>query len=80
MRAAMMTRLPPTVRLTGLGFYIAFCIVGGVFGGVELDRLLDTGRLFAVLGLFLGLALALAGGYALLMDVLKATKNKKEGQ
>lgn len=76
----MMTRLPPTVRLTGLGFYIALCIAGGVFGGLQLDGLLDTGRLFAVLGLFLGLALALAGGFALLMDVLKTTKDKKEGQ
>ena len=75
-----MTRLPPTVRLTGLGFFIALCIGGGVFGGVQLDRLLDSGRLFAILGLFLGLALALSGGYLLLMDVLKTNQGKKEGQ
>ncbi len=79
-RAAIMTRLPPTVRLTGLGFYIALCIGGGVFGGVQLDELLDTGRLFAVLGLFAGLAAALGGGYLLLLDVLKTDKDKKEGQ
>jgi hypothetical protein len=66
----MMTRLPPTIRLTGLGFYIAACIVGGVVGGLQLDRLLDTGRLFAMLGLFVGLAVAIAGGYLLLMEVL----------
>jgi hypothetical protein len=74
----MMTRLPPTVRLTGLGFYIAFCIVGGVFGGVQLDRVLDSGRLFAVLGLFLGLTLALVGSYLLLMEVLKTNSRRKE--
>ncbi len=79
-RAGIMTRLPPTVRLTGLGFYIAICIGGGVFGGVQLDELLDTGRLFAVLGLFAGLAAALGGGYLLLLDVLKTNKDKKEGQ
>ncbi len=79
-RAAIMTCLPPTVRLTGLGFYIALCIGGGVFGGVQLDELLDTGRLFAVLGLFAGLAAALGGGYLLLLDVLKTNKDKKEGQ
>ncbi len=79
-RAAEMTRLPPTVRLTGLGFYIALCIGGGVFGGVQLDEWLDTGRLFAVLGLFAGLAAALGGGYLLLLDVLKTNKDKKEGQ
>jgi hypothetical protein len=66
----MMTRLPPTIRLMGLGFYIAACIVGGVVGGLQLDRLLDTGRLFAVLGLFVGLAVALSGAYLLLMEVL----------
>ncbi len=54
----------------GLGFYIAACIVGGVIGGLQLDRLLDTGRLFAVLGLFVGLAVALSGAYLLLMEVL----------
>jgi hypothetical protein len=75
-----MTSLPPTVRLTGLGFYIALCIGGGVFGGVQLDGLLDTGRLFAILGLFAGLAAALGGGYLLLLDVLKTNKDKKEGQ
>lgn len=66
----MMIRLPPTIRLMGLGFYVAACIVGGVVGGLQLDRLLDTGRLFAMLGLLVGLAVALAGGYLLLMEVL----------
>ena len=66
----MMIRLPPTIRLMGLGFYVAACIVGGVFGGLQLDHLLDTGRLFAVLGLFVGLAVAFAGGYVLLMEAL----------
>ena len=66
----MMTRLEPTIRLMGLGFYIAACIVGGVVGGLQLDRLLDTGRLFAVLGLLVGLTVALLGGYLLLMEVL----------
>ncbi len=80
MRAAMMTRLPPTVRLTGLGFYLALCIVGGVFGGAQLDGLLDTGRLFAVLGLFLGLVLGLGGSFILLLEVLKTNTDKKEGQ
>jgi hypothetical protein len=75
-----MDRLPPTVRLTGLGFYLALCISGGVFGGVQLDEWLDTGRLFAVLGLLLGLALGLGGSYILLLEVLKTNDDKKEGQ
>ena len=79
-RAAVMDRLPPTVRLTGLGFYLALCISGGVVGGVQLDGLLDTGRLFAVLGLFLGLVLGLGGSFVLLLEVLKTNDDKKEGQ
>ena len=67
----MMTHLPPAVRLTGIGFYIALCIVGGVVGGLQLDGLLDTGRLFAVVGLFAGLILGLGGAFLLLMEVLK---------
>jgi len=67
-----MTRLPPTVRLTGIGFYIALCIVGGVVGGQQLDGLLDTGRLFAVVGLFAGLVLGLGGALVLLLEVLKS--------
>ncbi len=78
-RAAMMTGLPPTVRLTGLGFYLALCIVGGVLGGVQLDGWLDTGRLFTVLGLFAGLALGLGGSVVLLLEVLKTDDDKKEG-
>ncbi len=66
-----MAGLPPAIRLTGIGFYVAICIAGGAFGGVQLDGLLDTGRLFAMLGLFVGLAMALAGGWVLLMEVLK---------
>lgn len=54
----------------GFGFYVAACIVGGVLGGLQLDGLLDTGRLFAVLGLFVGLAVAFSGAYLLLMEVL----------
>ena len=70
-RAAVMTRLPPTVRLTGIGFYIALCIVGGVVGGLQLDGLLDTGRLFAIVGLFAGLVVGLGGAFLLLLEVLK---------
>ncbi len=79
-QCAMMERLPPTVRLTGLGFFLALSIVGGVVGGAQLDGLLDTGRLFAVLGLFAGLALGLGGSVVLLLEVLKTNDDKKEGQ
>ena len=55
-----MTRLPPAVRLTGIGFF-----------AVAVDGLLDTGRLFAIVGLFAGLVLGLGGAFLLLLEVLK---------
>ena len=38
------------LRLTGLGWYIAICIVIGVVGGLGLDKLLGTVPLFTLLG------------------------------
>ncbi len=44
-----------------------------------MDGWLDTGRLFAVLGLLLGLILGLGGSFILLLEVLKTNDDKKEG-
>ena len=72
-----MTRLPPTARLTGIGFYIAACIGGGVFGGVQLDKWLGTEPLFALLGLLAGLVLGLWGGLLLLLEILKEMRGDR---
>jgi F0F1-type ATP synthase assembly protein I len=65
------------MRLLGIGWYFAMTIVGGIAGGFLLDTWLQTRPLFTVLGLFLGLALALFGGYVLLMRVLTEDKTGK---
>ena len=67
-----MNGLPPSARLIGIGFYIALCIVLGTIGGRALDGVLDTGKLFTVLGLALGLVAALGGGLVQLMQVVRA--------
>jgi F0F1-type ATP synthase assembly protein I len=54
-----------------LGAVIALPLVGGLLGGLYLDRFLGTGGLFLVLGILLGLALGGAGAYFALMKVLK---------
>ncbi len=66
----MLTGLPPTMRLAGIGFYFALCIIGGIVAGLGLDLWLGTRPLFILLGLFAGLGLAFWGGYLLLMEVL----------
>ncbi len=65
-----MGRLPPVVKLLGIGWYFALCIVGGIGGGVLLDRQIEKDHIFTLVGLFLGLALAFFGGYILLLEEL----------
>jgi hypothetical protein len=65
-----MGRLPPVVRLLGIGWYFALCIIIGIVGGVLLDRQVEKDHIFTLVGLFLGLVLAFFGGYILLLEEL----------
>jgi F0F1-type ATP synthase assembly protein I len=65
-----MDRLPPTIRLIGIGWYVAICIVGGVVGGLLLDRAIDLAPVFTLVGLLVGLGAAFYGGYRMLMETL----------
>lgn len=58
------------LRLLGIGWFVALCIVGGVIGGLWLDGLLETGPILTLVGLGVGLAIAVAGMYHMLMVVL----------
>jgi len=66
----MVNRLPPTMRLIGIGWYFAVCIVGGILGGLGLDYVAGTTPLFTMLGLFFGLFIACYGGYRMIMEAL----------
>ena len=65
-----MQKLPQTLRLMGLWWYVALSIIGGIGGGVLLDGWLGTEPIFTLIGLFGGLLLAFWGGYFLLMEAI----------
>jgi F0F1-type ATP synthase assembly protein I len=54
-----------------MGTYVALCIVLGTLGGRWLDGQFETEPLLTVVGLFLGLALAIYGALQQLFEVLR---------
>ncbi len=63
------------LRLTGLGWYVAACIVGGIAGGLGLDKLIGTSPVFTLIGLALGIILAFWGLYKLIQPILYGAKH-----
>ncbi len=64
------------LRVTGLGWYVAACVVLGVLGGLGLDKLVGTTPLFTLLGTVLGTVLAFWGVYKLVQPVLYGAKRQ----
>ena len=61
------------LRLLGIGWYIALSIAAFTYGGVWLDSRLDASPVFTLIGLGVGLAVALTGMYRMLLAVLADT-------
>ena len=64
------------LRLTGLGWYIAFCVVIGILLGILLDRLTGLSPLFAITGVILGSIIAFWGVYRMIIPVLYGSRNR----
>ena len=75
-----MSRWTAALRLTGVGFYIAVCILGGILAGLWLDNKLETRPLFILLGLAAGLAVAFYGVYRMIQPVINNRQDKENGQ
>ena len=71
-----MSRFDLALRLTSMGFYIGGCIILGVFGGLWLDRKWDTGPIFAIIGLILGIILSFLIVYRLLKPLINNREKK----
>ena len=58
------------LRLTGLGWYVALCIVAGVLIGIALDKAAGTAPWLLLVGVVLGSVAAFWGVYKLILPVL----------
>jgi ATP synthase protein I len=70
-----MDKWMPALRITGIGFYIAACIVGGILIGWWLG---DENPVFVIIGLIIGLAVAGYGVYRMIKPLVDDKKNTKE--
>jgi hypothetical protein len=58
------------LRLTGMGWYVAVCIVGGTLGGLWLDQMLGTTMVLTLVGVLLGTVVAFYGLYRMVQPFL----------
>ena len=59
------------LRFTGIGWYIAACIILGVGAGLILDKVFNTQILFLLVGLVLGSVGAGYGVYRMVLSLVK---------
>ena len=65
------------LRLTGLGWYVALCIVIGVAGGLALDKLIGIQPLFTLLGTILGSIVAFWGLYKMVQPLMYGAQSRR---
>ena len=66
------------LRLTGIGWYVALCLLGGALGGIWLDGRLGSQPMLTLLGLGAGLIVAGIGMYRMLMAVISEGPDPKD--
>ena len=64
------------MRLIGVGWYIGACIVLGVLGGLWLDGKFNTRPILVIVGLILGLVIAIYGVYRMILPNINSKQNK----
>ena len=72
-----MSRWVAALRLTGVGFFIAACILLGTFVGLWLDGKLNTKPLFMIVGLLVGLLVAFYGVYQMIRPLMGNKQDKE---
>ena len=65
------------LKLTGLGWYVALCVLAGVILGIWLDRLFSMAPIATVVGTVMGSTLAFWGLYRMVVPILYGSSNQK---
>jgi uncharacterized ion transporter superfamily protein YfcC len=71
-----MKKWVPALTLTGIGFYIVICIVGGALAGWWFS---GENAIFLVVGLLLGLLVAVYGVYRMIRPLINNRDDKENG-
>ncbi len=75
--------MPPwlivALRLTGLGWYIATCIVLGIIGGLWLGKLTGQVALLVLAGTILGSIVAFYGVYRMVLPAIYGSRRRPPG-
>lgn len=74
-----MKRWRVALRLIGVGWFVGASILLGVLGGLWLDSKLNTGPLFIIAGLMLGVIIAFYGVYRMLLPLISNKQNREDG-
>jgi len=61
-------------QLVGVGWYVAICIICGLFGGLWLDGKFGMQPTFTLVGIVLGFSVAFYGVYKMLLPLLYGTQ------
>lgn len=64
------------LRLAGLGWYVALCIVFGIAGGLWMDSKINTSPIFMLSGTILGVVIAFFGMYKMVGPLLEIAKTQ----
>lgn len=67
----------PTAYLLGVGWYFATCIALGLGVGIWVDSKTGLEPVFTLVGIFLGLAVALVGGFRMLAPFVDRLGDEK---
>ncbi len=66
------------LQLLGVGWYVVVCIIGGLFGGLWLDKAFETLPVFTIAGMIFGAVMAFYGIYKMLLPLLDNNQGTKQ--